>query len=228
MLLGAGMKALSLALAFGAATLSAPAFAQPTLNHLACYRVKDPAAKGKFSATVGNAAVSSTCIMKTPAKFGCFESEASAFSPTPPGTAISAGAARNFLCYQARCPKPFPADTQMTDELGGQRVVRFRGTAVVCSPVTRGQVTFQPTTTTVAGATTTTIPGTNCHFDSSNHTCAGNCGAGSACAAVASGSDCECRSTPCGNADQPTCDGFCRPDETCIFELTGCKCASIP
>src|SRR5262245_31566285 len=225
-----GMKALiSLLAIVGATPLVVPVFAQqPTLDHVACYKVSDPAGKGKFSATVTNAAVSSTCTVKTPAKFGCFESEATSFSPTPPGTAQPVSAAGTFLCYQAKCPKPFPADTQMADQLGGQRVVRFKRTMLVCDRASHGPVTFQSTSTTVPGATTTTVPGSTCSFDSSNHTCAGTCGPGAACSAVASGGDCECRSTPCGNADQPQCNGFCRPNEACIFELTGCKCASIP
>jgi hypothetical protein len=226
------MKSLTtLIVVAGVITLAVPSFAQPTVDHLACYKVKDPVAKGKFTATIGNAAVSSTCTVKTPAKFACLESDATNFSPTPPGTAVTPGAAGNFLCYQAKCPKPFPADTQMSDELGGRRVIRFHGTTLLCSPASRGPVTFQSTSTTIAGASTTSttiLPGTSCQFDNPTHTCIGNCGSGSACAAVASGGACECRSTPCGDADAPSCNGFCRPDEACIFLLTGCKCASIP
>src|SRR5262245_53455898 len=116
------MKApMSLLAAAGAIALVGSAFAQPTRDPLACYKVKDPMPKGKFSVTIGNAAVSSTCRVKTPAKFGCIESSATSFSPSPPGTGPAASAAGSFLCYQAKCAKPFPADTQMTDQLGGKR-----------------------------------------------------------------------------------------------------------
>jgi hypothetical protein len=222
------MKTLRIVSIAGALALTAPAFAQ-TLDHLACYKVKDPVAKGSFTVTVTNAAVSSKCTVKTPARFACFESEAAGFSPTPPGTPVTPGAARNFICYTAKCPKPFPADTQMSDEVGGQRVIRFKMTTLLCSPASRGPVIFQTTSTTIAGATTTTIPNQTCRFDSSNHTCVGTCAQnGFACSAVVGSGDCECRGTPCGDADQPSCDGFCKPDEACVFELTGCKCASIP
>jgi hypothetical protein len=166
--------------------------------------------------------------VKTPAKFACLESSATSFSPTPPGTSRADSAAGSFLCYQAKCPKPFPADTQITDQLGGQRVVRFKRTTLVCAPASPGPVPFQPTTTTVAGATTTTLPTSTCTFDSSNHTCTGTCAGGAACSAVAGGGACACNSTPCGDASQPQCNGFCKPNEACIFDLTSCKCVSIP
>src|SRR6266566_4980754 len=59
--------------------------------------------------------------------------------------------------------------------------------------------------------------------------CQGECGAGGVCSAAASSGSCECRTTPCGQADAPTCDGFCTdPAKACVFNLTGCSCVRIP
>jgi hypothetical protein len=81
----------------------------------------------------------------------------------------------------------------------------------------------------VPGAsTTTTAPDEPCDFDSDNGTCTGTCGGGGHCSAVASGGACECRATPCGDADSPSCEGYCARDEACVFTLTGCNCVSIP
>jgi hypothetical protein len=198
------------------------ASAQPTPDHLACYRAKDAARKGQFSLTVTNAGATQTCTAKLPARLACVESAKSNVVPQPPGGGPTVGAAGNFLCYQLKCPKPFPPDFQMTDQLGGQRVVKFRGAQMLCVPATRGPETFTSSTTT-----STTVPGP-CDFNSNTRKCEGTCGNGGTCSAVASGGACECRTTACGDASAPECDGFCKPDEACIFDLTGCSCQSIP
>jgi hypothetical protein len=43
-----------------------------------------------------------------------------------------------------------------------------------------------------------------------------------------SGRACERRTTACGGASSPSCDGYCAPDEACTFVLTGCSWVSIP
>jgi hypothetical protein len=141
---------------------------------------------------------------------------------TPPGDAPSPGATADLLCYPLICPRPFPPAAQMTDELGGQRVVKFRHAQLLCAPATRSPAGI------VSSTTTTTVPAGPCAFDSGDRTCKGTCGAGGHCSAVASGGACECRTTPCGDADSPACDGFCAPDEACIFTVTSCSCVSIP
>jgi len=141
--------------------------------------------------------------------------------PMPPGGGPSGSAAGSFLCYRLKCPKPFPPDAETTDQFGGKRVVSFRGAAFLCARAARGAQTI------VSSTTTTTVPGAS-QFSSANHRCEGTCGNGGHCSAVVSGGACECRTTPCGNADQPQCNGFCNPDEACIVSVTGCSCASIP
>ena len=205
----------------GAATLAAPALGQ-TDDHVACYKVKDRAKRDVFTLTVTNAGVTQSCRVTVPARFGCLATQISAVAPTPPGDEPSPGAAGDFLCYPLLCPRAFPSGAQMTDGFGGQRVVNFKRAQLLCAPATRGPATI------VSSTTTTTVPSGPCDFNSSDRKCEGTCGDSGHCSAVASGGACECRTTPCGDADSPSCDGFCAPDEACIFTVTDCSCVSIP
>jgi len=210
---------LSLAAALTALALTLPAAAQPTLDHLACFKVKDHAAPATYSFSLTNAAGTQNCVAKLPAKFGCFESTESDVVPTPPGGGPSSAPALGpVLCYLTKCKRTPTAEMQ--DEFGARMVV-FKGAQFMCAPATRGPVGIAPT------STTTTLPAQPCHFTDGR--CEGQCGAGAVCSAAASSGSCECRTTPCGQADTPTCDGFCTdPSKACVFTLTGCSCARIP
>src|SRR5213078_2442323 len=163
-----------LAAVLGALALAVPAAAQPSFDHLACFKVKDHTGPATYTFSLTNAAGTQNCVAKLPAKLGCFESAESNVVPTPPG--------------------------------GGP------------SP---GPVGIAPPTTT------TTRPPQPCRFTDGQ--CQGQCGAGGVCSAAASSGSCECRTTPCGQADAPTCDGFCTdPSKACVFNLTGCSCVRIP
>ena len=208
----------------GALALAAPSFAQ-TMDHLACYKVRDTA-RGRFTMVVTNAGVTRNCTAKLPAKMACIESRVSGVSPAPPGGGPSSSAAGSFLCYTVKCARPSPPTFDMADDLGGSRNVDFRKAQLVCTEASRGaQVGGPPTTTT------TTLAGqpAQCHFDDSSRSCLGSCGNGGHCSATAGSGACECRTTSCGSADQPACDGFCSdPNEACVFTLTGCSCVTIP
>jgi len=90
------------------------------------------------------------------------------------------------------------------------------------------------TTTTLSGgggSTTTTVQGitTGCTFQHGE--CTGSCAPGSRCGAAVGSGSCECRSTACGNADTPQCNGACpSASQACIFDPIGdaCHCVSIP
>ena len=133
-----------------------------------------------------------------------------------------AGNVGQFLCYKLFCPKPFPPAAEMTDEFGGTRVVRFRAAQFLCAPATRS------TETTGSTTTSTTLAPSSCDFNSDERRCEGTCGNGGHCSAITSGGACECRTTPCGDADAPECNGFCGAGEACTFDLTGCRCLNIP
>jgi hypothetical protein len=208
----------------GVVTLAVPAPAQT--GGVACYHVRDHARHRAFTLTVTNAGVTQSCRVKVPARLGCLGIQTSGVAPAPPG-APSPGAGGDLLCYQIRCPRPFPPAAEKTDEFGGQRVIDFRRAQLLCVPTTNPP----PTTTTSPGTgvpstTTTTVAPRSCEFNDGR--CEGTCGNGGHCSAVVSGGACECRTTPCGDADSPSCEGFCARDEACVFDLSGCRCVSIP
>jgi hypothetical protein len=204
----------------GAVTLAVSAFAQPVPDHLGCYKVKD-SARGRFTITVTNAGVTQRCSVKLPAKVACLETQKSDVVPAPPGGGPSPTAAGNFLCYRMKCPRPFPPDFEMEDQFG-RRVVDFRAGQLLCAPARRGVAT-------IVSSTTTTMPPSQCHFSESDHRCEGRCGGGGHCAATASSGACECRSTACGDAGTPECNGFCtEAGEACVFSVDGCSCVRIP
>ena len=205
----------------GAMTLATSAFAQSSSDHLACYSVKDPVRKGKSTLTLTNAGVTQTCTIGSRAQLGCLETQATDILPTPPGGGPTPGNVGNFLCYKLVCPKPLPPAGQMTDQFSGTRVVTFKAAQFLCAPTTRG-------TETIVSTTTTTLAAGACDFNSDSRRCEGTCGNGGHCSAVTSGGACECRTTPCGDADAPECNGFCGAGQSCTFDLTGCRCLNIP
>jgi len=193
---------------------------------VACYVVKDHARHQAFRLTVTSGGITQSCRLKVPARLGCLGTQISGITPAPPG-GPSTGATGDTLCYQLRCPRPFPPAMQRTDEFGGQRVVNFRRNQLLCMPTSDVSTTTTTTPQTGGPSTTTTTQAQRaCEF--SDGRCVGTCGNGGHCSVVASGGACECRTTPCGNADAPACRGFCARDEFCIFDLTGCRCVSIP
>ena len=98
---------------------------------------------------------------------------------------------------------------------------RLQGAQFVCAPANRGPVGVAPT------STTTTLPPQPCRFTDGE--CRGQCGGDGVCSAAASSGSCECRTTPCGQADAPTCDGFCTdPSKACVFNQSGSSCVRIP
>ena len=204
-----------------AVAFATPASAQT--GDRACFRVKDRAQPRTAAVSVTSAGVVRTCRARVPARLACLDAEDA-----------SAGGA--FLCYRLHCPRPFPSPMSLTDALGGERIVSFKGAQLLCVPATSqsgGSSTTSPqgsstTSTTIASPTSTTAPSGQCRFDDDSRTCKGTCGGGGHCAAVVSGGACECRSTPCGDADSPSCEGFCDADHACVFDLSGCSCVSIP
>jgi hypothetical protein len=195
------------------------ALAQPVRDHLTCFRVTDSAPKAKYRASLTTAAGSQSCTVKAPAKLACVETGKSSVTPAPPGGGPTGSAAGSFLCYRAKCSKPSGASSNAQDQFG-QRVISFGGAKLLCAPA----IVAAPT----PGVTTTTVPGTaGCDFK--DGTCQGSCGAGMRCGAAVGTGSCECRSVACGDADSPTCDGFCaEAGKACVFTFTGCSCVRIP
>ena len=137
-----------LAAVLGALALAVPAAAQPSFDHLACFKVKDQTGPATYTFSLTNAAGTQNCVAKLPAKLGCFESAESNVVPTPPGGGPSPGPAVGaVLCYQTKCRRPFTPAAQMEDQFGARMVV-FKGAQFMCAPATRGPVGIAPPTTT--------------------------------------------------------------------------------
>jgi hypothetical protein len=199
------------------AALPAAAGAQ-VQDHLSCFAVKDSAARGKYQVTIVTSAGPQACVVKTPAKIGCVPAAKTVVSPAPPGGGPVAPAVSAFLCYKAKCPKP-SGSGNAADQFG-TRTVTFRGSRYVCAPADLNAP--------APGSTTTTLPGGGeCRYEDGQ--CRGGCGGNGTCRAALDSSACECRTTSCGDADAPECDGACpQPNEVCIFDFTGCGCEEIP
>jgi hypothetical protein len=61
------------------------AFAQPLLDHLQCYKSKDPQAKATYTADITGLTLEPGCRVKVPAKLTCVPAAKTNVSPTPPG-----------------------------------------------------------------------------------------------------------------------------------------------
>jgi osmotically inducible protein OsmC len=204
-----------------------------SINDLSCFGIRDQVPRGSFRAIL-NGLDGQSCRIKVPATIACIATQGTTLTPPPPATSASS-VPGSVLCYRARCAPPRPGRTDVEDAFG-RRPVRFRGARWLCLPASVGgsATTTIPavTTTTLPGATTTTsttVPGTpeGCHF--SDGQCRGTCAPGQRCGSAAGTGSCECRSTSCGEADAPACNGACAdPGKACVFVVTGCECINVP
>jgi len=114
---------------------------------------------------------------------------------------------------------------------------RDRDTFVLkCLPRTTPCPPQNATTTTTTpvgggGSTTTTIQATSMGCEFRDGKCTGSCAPGSRCGAAVGTGSCACRSTSCGDADTPQCNGACASaSQACIFDpiAFSCHCANIP
>jgi hypothetical protein len=126
--------------------IAASASAQP-FDHLVCAKVKDPAPRGVYTASLtpsgADLPAATGCLIKVPAKELCVDVSKSDVTPPPPGAPAGAPAQR-YLCYKTKCLKQ-EATVAATDQFGS-RVVAVKKLGLVCAPLV-------PTTTT-----TTTLP----------------------------------------------------------------------
>jgi hypothetical protein len=207
----------------GALALAVPALAQ-TQNHLTCFKARDSAPRAKYSLTLTTDAGPLACKVKVPAKLACLETAKSNVSPTPPGGGPT-GAVGSFLCYQLKCQRGSAFSADMEDQFG-RRTVNFRGTQLLCAPANRTSLSRGPAP---APTTTTTTLGPTGQCTFTNDRCEGSCPGGGRCGTAVSSTSCECRSTACGDASAPGCNGFCTTQgEACIFSVTGCSCVRVP
>ena len=125
------------------------------LDHLQCFKVKDPAAKAKYTADLLpwlGVSPSNGCSIKAPAKLLCVDTRKVNVSPTPPG-APTGQPGQPYLCYKLKCSAPQPPVLTAKDQFG-VRALQVKGSSILCAPVSQLTVGTTSTTTT----TTTTIP----------------------------------------------------------------------
>lgn len=190
-----------------------------TIDGSVCYKAKDTAPKGTYEVTF----LGQTCRVKTPAKMACLTERNAGITPAPPASS-TLDPAPTLLCYRARCRPPAVRPATLADDFGA-RAVSIRAGRFLCLPA--GGADTIVTTTTIAGSvTTTTRPPDSCDLD--DGVCGGTCPGPNQRCSFAEG-ECKCLNTPCGDADTPSCNGFCQNDEACIYvPFSGCECVDLP
>jgi Protein of unknown function (DUF1565) len=107
--------------------------AQPSGDHLECYKVKDPLARTSYRADLAGLALEPDCIIQMPAKMVCVPATKTNVRPAPPGGG-GIGTPNSFFCYKAKCRKAAPAPLTATDQFGS-RTVMVSTTKLVCAPI---------------------------------------------------------------------------------------------
>ena len=118
-------------------------------DHLACYKVRDPLAKGTYQADVDGLVPTPGCVIKVPGQLFCTQTTKTNVSPAPPGGG-SAGPAGRFLCYKLKCPKTVAPTVAWHDQFG-ERELTVTRPKVICAPEI-----LSVTTTTTSSTTSTT------------------------------------------------------------------------
>ena len=145
------LVAIALTAVLLAATSPAPA-QLPPLDHLECFKIKDPL---KLRTTIDL----DSPELATP---GCTVSKAQLFcmpvrktvreSNVPILPVDGQNLTQNRVCYKVRCPHSAPFAPDVTDQFGN-RVLERRRAFLLCTPAREGP----QTTTTTASVVTTTI-----------------------------------------------------------------------
>jgi len=148
-----GLLPLALALASGPA-----AWAQPTPDHLKCYKIKDPQPKTIYMADLAGLAPEPGCLIKVPAKLACVPTTKTNVMPAPPGGG-GTGIPNTFLCYAVKCPKSATAlpGLNVQDQFG-IRTVQPSTPKILCAPGVNPNATTTTTTTTSSTTSTTQCP----------------------------------------------------------------------
>jgi hypothetical protein len=101
-------------------------------DHLQCYKVKDPAERRSYTATLDGLIMQAGCVVKVPAVLVCTDAEKSNVSPTPPGAPAGPNV-RTYGCYKLKCAKAALPPVALNDQFGN-RVVEPRLSKLLCAP----------------------------------------------------------------------------------------------
>ncbi len=133
------------------AALVVPASAQPTGDHLKCYKVRDPQAKALYTADLGGLVPEPGCRIKVPAALACVPATKANVHPNPPGGG-GTGTPNVFGCYKIKCLKAALPALQLHDQFGNRSVTPIAA-KLLCAPAASPTTTTTSTTTSTTGVT---------------------------------------------------------------------------
>jgi len=198
---------------------SSPVQAQGVLDHLMCFKTKDPLAINATVDLITEAQpdfVQRGCRITKAIEFCVPVSKVNLQTP-PPGAAGFTGQPLryDYVCYSAKCPKqPLPPAHTVADQFGARPEQRYQPTKV-CIPASKFP--------TLCGASGSPI-------------CGGACTNGGVCRIDSMTKQCTCQPAPCGGPPDKAgvCGGACpTPGEVCHVTSTAsgqsvCGCGAPP
>jgi hypothetical protein len=245
------VKAVMLTAAMWAAWLPS-AHAQGKLDHLFCYRMKDPLT---IRTTVDMLAdlqpefTQKGCRLLKAVEF-CVPASKANVNPLPPNPNIVGQPLQDdYICYLAECRNPTqPADKVVADQFG-RRIERNYRPVKVCVPARKRPVPCGASGFRQCGGVCPE-PGDDCRISPVDAGCAcvprecgGQADAAGACGGACPKPDdrclpdakgaCECQPPPPPPCDLNSAAGICggtcaNPADQCIIDATGTKCACQP
>jgi hypothetical protein len=185
-------------------------------DHLECYKIKDGAARAKYTADLAGLVAEPGCVIKVPARFLCVDTTKTNVRPIPPGGGPSGQDAGTFLCYTVKCTKRSLPSAAVVDQFG-EHDVTPRSSSLLCAPAVVPTTTSTTVTTTslpLNFCTTTTIP--HCGNSGQPSTCPGFCPPGQTCQTDPDGCSCVGPPPACADAGGAFCRaGTCPTGQTC-------------
>jgi hypothetical protein len=108
-------------------------------DHLECYRMRDSAARTRYTADLNGLAAEPGCVIKIPGQLLCVATTKTNVTPNPTGGG-GTGPAGQFVCYKVKCPKGVLAPVAVSDQFGSRAVQP--GTAkILCAPIATSTTT---------------------------------------------------------------------------------------
>jgi len=195
-------------------TWAAPAAAQPTPDHLKCYKVKDQQPKTTYTADLGGLVAEPGCTIKVPATMACVPATKTNVMPMPPGGGGS-GTPNSFFCYKVKCRKATLPTLPGIDQFGS-RSVTPSAAKLLCAPLA-GAITTTTATTSSTTTTSTTTTTLQCQVGGpeGGAGCQGSCPPGLFCSLDVHSLTCSCLpgTAPC---EANSCGSACPAGETCM------------
>jgi hypothetical protein len=221
-----------------------------TLDHLACFKVKDPLLiqeSADLQAEMQPEFTSLGCILKKATEF-CVPASKTNVTPPPPFPGVSGQPLQNdYICYPTKCRQPAaPPDKLVTDQFGSRIEKKYK-ISKVCVPARKAPAPCGPTGKHMCGGACPNptqqcqpdpldrgcvcLPAEpGCFVDPAGH-CAGTCpGSGQACTFDDTGHcGCSCSILIPGGQTNVCAMGTCPSPKTCVKNTTdtACICCAV-